>query len=485
MRHALLLTLLVPGVLVAQPSRTALTSGTWAITDVTVIPMTRDTALPHHTVLVRDGRIVPMGPAARVTVPRGARRIDGRGKWLMPGLSDMHVHLHADAADVPDSIAPRELGVMLANGVTTARLMIGTPQHLVLKRELLAGRLAGPQLWVASPQFTGRPEENARVVATPDAARAAVREVSDAGYDFIKLTTFISRPVFDAIVDEAARRRIRVVGHVDQQVGLERALEAREQVEHLDGYFEAVIADSVRERGPLSNYGVFRLASWPLLDEMDDAKIALIAGATARAGVWSGPTLTVFNTAFAIGQTEAEARARPDWALSPPAWRALYLRANARYWTDSARTVRTEARRRRFVDVRNRLVKAIADSGGRILASSDTPEWFMTYGFTLHRELAALVDAGLTPYQALLAATRHPAEFLGAEREWGTIAPGRRADLVLLAGDPRADIHNTSRIAGVSIGGRWLDDAERARLLDDAARVLSGGGDGGSGADRP
>jgi imidazolonepropionase-like amidohydrolase len=478
-RHATLLALLAPLALPAQASRTALTPGTLAIVDVTVIPMTRDTALAHHTVVVRDGRIVTVGPVARVAVPRGARRIDGRGRWLIPGLADMHVHLHADDA-IPDSVAPRELGVMLANGVTTARLMIGTPEHLVLRRDLLAGRVMGPQLWVASPQLTGRPAENARVVTTADEARAAVREVSEAGYDFVKLTTFISRPVYDAVVDEAARRRIRVVGHVDAQVGIERALAAGQQVEHLDDYFEAVLADSVKERGPLSNYGVFRLASWPLLDHMDDAKIARIAGATARAGVWSGPTLVVFNTAFAIGQTEAEARARPDWALSPPAWRALYLRANARYWSDSARLVRTEARRHRFVEVRNRLVKAIVDSGGKVLAGSDSPEWFMTYGFTLHRELAALVDAGLTPWQALLAATRHPAEFLGAESEWGTIAPGRRADLVLLAGDPRADIHNTSRIAGVSIGGRWLDDVERARLVREAARLLSGE-DGGVG----
>jgi imidazolonepropionase-like amidohydrolase len=473
LRSFLLALALPAGALAAQPSRTALAPGTLAIVDVTVVPMTRDTALAHHTVVVRDGRIVAVGPAARVAVPRGARRIDGRGRWLVPGLADMHVHLHADD-EIPDSVAPRELGVMLANGVTTARLMIGTPEHLSLRRAILAGDELGPQLHVASPQLTGRPEKNARVVTTPDEARAAVREVSDAGYDFVKLTTFITRPVYDAIVDEAARRRIRVVGHVDPQVGLARALEAGQQIEHLDNYFEAVLADTARERGALSNYGVFRLASWPMLDQMDDARIARVAGATARAGVWSGPTLTVFNTAFAIGQTEDEARARPDWALSPPAWRGLYLRANARYWSDSARTVRTDARRRRFVEVRNRLVKAIVDSGGRILAGSDTPEWFMTYGYTLHRELAALVDAGLTPYQALVAATRGPAEFLGAEGEWGTIAPGRRADLVLLAGDPRADIHNTSRIAGVAIGGRWLDDAERTRMVRDAARALSG-----------
>jgi imidazolonepropionase-like amidohydrolase len=235
-----------------------------------------------------------------------------------------------------------------------------------------------------------------------------------------------------------------------------------------------VRADSSPVTHVLSNYGVFRLAAWPVLDHMDDRKVDALAGAVARAGVWSVPTLAVFNTAFALGQTEAEVKARPDWRLLPPAQRTLYLRANARYWSDSARLVRTDARRRRFVDVRNRLVKGIVDSGGRVMAGSDTPEWFMTYGYTIHRELAALVEAGLTPHQALAAATRNPAEYLGALGEWGTIATGRRADLVLLAGDPRADIHNTSRIVGVSIGGRWVDDRERARLIEEAARLLSG-----------
>jgi imidazolonepropionase-like amidohydrolase len=135
--------------------------------------------------------------------------------------------------------------------------------------------------------------------------------------------------------------------------------------------------------------------------------------------------------------------------------------------------VRTEARRRRYVEVRNAVVKAIADSGGKVLAGSDTPEWFHLYGYGLHRELAALVAAGLTPYQALEAATRNPAEFLEASREWGTIEAGKRADLVLLAADPLADIRNTTRIEGVSMGGRWLDRATLDGMIQAAGRRLN------------
>src|SRR6185436_8287878 len=131
-----------------------------------------------------------------------------------------------------------ELGVMVANGVTAARLMIGTPQHLMLRRDVAAGRVLGPQLWAAGPQLTGRRSENAHVVTTPEEARAAVRAVADAGYDFVKLTLDISRPVYDAVVDEVARRAIRVVGHVDTAVGVPRALAAGQQIEHLDAYFE-------------------------------------------------------------------------------------------------------------------------------------------------------------------------------------------------------------------------------------------------------
>jgi imidazolonepropionase-like amidohydrolase len=399
----------------AQVDRGHLTSGALAITNVTVIPMTTDTVLHGATVVVRDGRIVAVGPARDVPVPTGARRIDGKGRYLIPGLADMHVHLYADGA-VPDSVAPYELGVMVANGVTAVRIMSGTPEHFGLRADVAAGRVRGPQLWIASPQFAGKPYENTRVVTTPEEARVAVRQMADSGYDFIKLTLHISRPVYDAVVDEARRAGIRVIGHVDPQVGVARAIAAGQQIEHLDNYFEVVLADSAPMKESVSGGLVYRLQNWPSLDFVDDRKLAAVAGATARAGIWSVPTLVVFNEAFAIGHSDEEIRRRPDWALMPAEQRELYLKTRTRYWSAANAEVRTDARRRRYVQVRNALVKAIHDSGGRIMTGSDTPEWFHAYGFGLHRELQALVQAGLTPWQALEAATRNPAEFLGGAR---------------------------------------------------------------------
>ncbi len=450
-------------------SRGALASGTLAITDVTVIPMAGDTTIRDATVLVRDGRIAEVGPSRKVKVPSGARRIDGRGRYLIPGLADMHAHLYSDG-EVPDSVAPYELGVMVANGVTATRFMIGTEEHFALRKQVEAGRIVGPQLWLASPHFTGKEDLNSRVVTTPEEARKAVKEMADLGYDFIKLTLFITPPVYDAIVSEAKARGIRVVGHVDPQVGVAKALAAGQQIEHLDNYLESVLADSAPMRESVSDRGVFKLANWESLDYVDDRKVERIAGATARSGTFTCPTLTVFKVAFALGQSEAEVKARPDWGIMPPDMRGLYLKAREKYWSNPA----SEERRMRWVEVRNRLVKAIADSGGKIMAGSDTPEWFFGYGWTLHREMESLVAAGLTPYQALAAATRNPAEFLRASKEWGTIERGKRADLVLVTGNPLEDIRNTAKIEAVAIGGRWLDQAERERMITSAVERLGG-----------
>ena len=456
----------------AQPSRTPLASGITAFTNVAVIPMTSDTVLHDMTVIVRDGRIASITPARSAQVPGDARRIDGRGRFLIPGLADAHTHLYSDD-EVADSLASYELGVMLANGVTVARLMIGTPEQLRLRADVASGRVLGPQLWLASPQLTGNRTANARTVTTPEDARAAVREVADAGFDFVKLTENIPVPVYEAIVDEARRRRIPIDGHVDPRVGVARALASRQNIQHLDAYFEAALADSAPSRESLTQGGVFRLANWRSIDHVDDAALARLAGATARAGIWSTPTLTVFNTAFAIGFTDDELHARPDWQLMPANFRRLYGNARQRYWNPANDSVRTPERRRRYVDVRNRLTKAIVDSGGRVLAGSDSPDWFNVYGWTLHRELENLVVAGLTPYQALATATRNPAEYFGARGEWGTIERGKRADLVLVSASPLADIRNTRRIEGVSIGGRWLERSALDAMVSEASARIN------------
>lgn len=435
-----------------------------AFEHVTVIPMDRERVLRDRTVVVRDGIIAEVGDARRVRVPQGAARIDGRGKYLLPGLVDMHAHLFSDD-DFPDELGADELTLMLANGITTVRLMIGTPEHLALRARVERGELQGPTIYAASPQLTGSQrgaESNGRHVTTAEQARAAVRDFKAAGYDFIKLTNYITPEVYDAVNEEARAQGIRVVGHVDTRVGVRRALAAGQQIEHLDAYLESVLKDESPIKESVSDVGLFRPKNWESLDYVDEAKVRQLARETARAGVYSTPTLTFFKITFGTGTTDEEIRARPDYRFYTPQMRERWHAAIKRIWANPP----AEARRREYVRVRNLLVKEIHAAGGKIMAGSDSPEAFLLYGWSLHRELRSLVEAGLSPYAALEAATRTPAEYLRALDRQGTVTKGKRADLLLLDANPLEAIANTERRAGVMARGRWLPETELRATLD-------------------
>lgn len=206
-----------------------------AFVNVSVVPMDAERVLSNQTVIVRNGLIAEIGDAKRVKVPGGAQRIDGAGKFLIPGLIDMHVHLMSDDDEFPDSLAEDELKIMIAHGVTTIRLMTGTPEQLALRARSARGEIIAPTMYVASPQFIGKKSTNAYVVTTETEARESVRKAKRDGYDYLKITTNVKAEVYEAIVDEARKENIRVVGHADSRfVGLARALKAGQQIEHLD-----------------------------------------------------------------------------------------------------------------------------------------------------------------------------------------------------------------------------------------------------------
>ncbi|MCO6511987.1 MAG: amidohydrolase family protein [Aridibacter famidurans] len=447
-RFIFLVVFAAAGLVAAQPPFAV----TFAITNVTVIPMDSERTIPNATVVVFDGKIAAVSQNGKV--PAGAIVIDGRGKFLIPGLADMHAHLFSDY-DFPEELARDELRVMLANGVTTVRLMIGTPEHIGLRDRINAGRLLGPTIYAASPQISGRSFGeifNGYVATNAAEAREAVRRAKAARFDFIKLTFFISREVYDAVIDEAKKQKIRVIGHVDRQVGLEAALDAGQQVEHLDGYFEAMIPEGSGLAGSTSGVFVWRPEAWESLDVLDEKKIPELARLTAEKSLFTVPTLTFLKRAFGTGQTDEEIAESPDHGFIPDRIREEMGGPRAQFWKNPP----AEARRKKYVEYRNKLVKAIHDAGGKVMAGSDAPEWFLLYGYTLHRELESLREAGLSNYAVLESATRHPAEFLGELDSAGTIEPGKRADLVLLDADPLKDISSTRKITGVMVRGQWF-----------------------------
>ncbi len=441
-----------------------------ALLDVSVIPMDRERVLEHQTLLIQGSRIRYIGPEAGVRLTPETLRIDGRGQFVIPGLFDMHAHLLSDDR-IADEHGADELLVMVTRGVTSARLMIGRPQHLELRREIAAGALLGPNLTVASPQLAGRSFGrlfNGRAVTDADQAKQAVREFASMGYDAVKLTFWITPEVYDAVQRTAQLLGLPVVGHVGPQVGLERALEAGQQIEHLDQALELLLPEDLRDEG-LSGIGIWQREHWEHIGSYDAEGIEPLAERIAAAGVWSTPTNAFLVSSFGRQRSEAEIDASPDAAFVSPSVRTDLLSNRERFWSAPP----PAQARARFVALRHDLIAALDQAGARLMAGSDCPEWMLLWGFSLHRELESLVEAGLSPYRALESATRNPAEYLGELDEVGTVERGKRADLVLLGSNPLENIANTRDIQGVCLGGRWLSADELSELTEGARQRLS------------
>jgi imidazolonepropionase-like amidohydrolase len=427
---------------------------TYAFVDITLIPMDRERVVDHQTVLVRNGRIAELGAAATVQVPAGAVPIDGRGKFLMPGLAETHAHIPAPQQGYSEW-AEDVLFLYLSGGVTTIRGMLGHPSHLDLRRRVAAGEVLGPRIWTSGPSANGTS------TPSPTAADSAARATKAAGYDFIKIHPGLSRASFDALDAAADEGGITFSGHVPTDVGIARALEARyASIDHLDGYLNAALADGASTQGVDAAWFA---ANWAPF--VDPAKLDRLARQTQEAGVWNVPTQSLMES-YATDESAESMAGRPELRYIPPPMRQQWVtwKRNAFQSTPSPET------RRRFLEVRRRLIKALHEAGAGLLLGSDAPQVWNVPGFSIRRELESIVAAGLTPYEALLTGTRNVAVFFGVENEAGTIAVGKRADLVLLDANPLADVGNVANPAGVMVHGRWLPRSEIQARLDRIAQ---------------
>jgi imidazolonepropionase-like amidohydrolase len=417
-----------------------------AITSVAVVPMDRERTIADQTVIIRGDRIAEIGPSARVQVPAGATRVDGAGKFLMPGVAEMHAHI--PGGNAPDELLDRVLTLFLANGVTTIRGMLGDPRHLTLRAAVARGERLGPTIYTSGPSFNGNS------ATSPEVAAKMVQDQKAAGYDLLKVHPGVPLAAFNAMASTADKLGIRFSGHVPADVGLARALEAKyHSIDHIDGYFEyAVRGDAPVDR---KNPGFFAST---FSAHLDPAKLQQAVADTKKAGVWIVPTQGLMEI-FMSPATPDEMRKRPGVQYMPSQIVDNWVKQRTGLM---AQPTFTKEINERFLAERRRLLKALHDAGVDIVLGSDAIQTFSVPGFSIANEMQAMARAGLTPYQIYVTGTRNVARYFGREKEAGTVEVGRVADLVLVNADPLKDVANFAQQSGAVVRGRWY---QRADLL--------------------
>lgn len=425
------------------------------IEHVTILPMTRDgDRIDDGTVVLRGARIAALGPASEIDMPQHARRIDGRGRFLMPALADMHVHIENEAIfrrmgaqgkapaatfDTQDVLLP-----YVANGVLQVFNLSSGPEAMAQRDAVDAGRILGPHIALAV-MVDGDPPINpdmARVAASPEDGRRLAAEIDAAGYDAVKTYTNLSFESFSAIVAAARERGLKVVGHLP----LRQADRTQELLQ--PGFGMVAHAEEFAYQSPA----------------VTESDIPRFADLVRRSDVWQVTTLKLNERVVEMTRQSAGTAERPEMRYVHPLTRQQW-QANNRY----AQTASLLPRREAVVRFNPVLLRAFVKAGVPIVVGTDTLVAGVIPGFGLHDELEALANAGLPNSLILEAATRLPAQWLGVSDDRGSIAVGRRADLLLLDADPLADVANTRRIAAVIASGRVLMRQE----LDEKMQALA------------
>jgi len=436
------------------------------LSHVTVIDVAAGRAKPEMTVIVAGDRIEVVGPSAKVRTPDNASVVDAKGKFLIPGLWDAHYHVaHEYSANWAREVS---LPLLVANGVTGIRDMGGDFDLIKsLRKEIAAGTIAGPRIIAAGPQLTGTSKDSAQFLASNNeqAARRSVIYLKQAGGDFIKVQSMVRRDAYFAIADEAKRQGLPFVGHVPELITAVEASDAGQRsMEHSMGIWQSCssaepelrksMTEVLRDTETTPNY-VFARMSFGLpprgtLDTFSDTKAARLFERFARNGTAQVPTLVEEQSfALVVSNTLMDQRGMnfvPPSMQKPWDLPNILTPLSAEDRQDLVKIVPM------MLDVVGRMHRA----GVRILAGTDAP-WLVVPGFGLHDELVLLVKAGLTPADALRAATLDTAQFLGLQNSLGTVETGKFADLVLLDANPLQDLRNTHKISGVFLQGHYFD----------------------------
>lgn len=408
------------------------------ITHVTVIDATGKAAMHDLTVVIAGERIVTIGKSSEVLLPRGAQVVDGAGKFLIPGLWDAHVHLSWTTASA--------LPVLIANGVTSVRDMGGRLSELDDWRTKIAtGTLVGPRILRAGPILNGQKFNQYQLVSgNPDETRGVIRALKEAGVDFIKIHRRMPKDSYLAAIDEVKKQGLTLVGHIPMTVTPEEASDAGQAtIEHTETLFEGTFGAALKGRKLFEAIRQFRE------DEADKLFARFVRNHTV-----SDPTLIAYRGSIDFSEPGLPANPNLKYVA------ASNKKTLEQYKLPAAELAQWKETFAELCEVVKQMHKArVTLIAGSDIAGPRIP------GFSLHQELALLVQCGLTPMQALQAATSTPAGVFSKSKDLGTIEVGKLADLILLDANPLDDIHNTERIRAVIVGGKLMNRAALDKLL--------------------
>ena len=447
-----------------------------AFTHVTVIDATGSPAQPDMTVVVANQRIAAIGPSKTTEIPTDAEIFDATGKFLIPGLADMHIHL--TAAGEPDGSRKFIVPLLLANGITAVRDMGSYLDSIIpLRKEIEDGKRLGPRIFTPGPYLDGDPPSFQPSIVVTSSAQASteVRALIQKHVDFIKVQSILSRDAYFAIAAAANRQHIVFVGHVPDRVTAAEAADAgQHSIEHLTNVLRGCSRDEpklmreqffVTAKKQSAGQSRARESRWMnrLLSEYSEEKAAVLIAKFREKDVWQTPTLTLLKSnAF---PTLEDAISSDDRAKCIPAGTLANWKKSRAGQMKTLSPQESELHAQ-LMQKSMDLVAQMQKTGVKILAGTDSPAPYVFPGSGLHDELQLLVQAGLTPMEALQSATKNPAEFLHIEKDSGTIKTGKYADLLLLDANPLENIRNTRKIRAVILHGKLLDRSALDALLE-------------------
>ncbi|MEP0006194.1 MAG: amidohydrolase family protein [Balneola sp.] len=415
-----------------QTTKQKVTGNVTAFTNVSVIPMTSNRVIENQTVVIRGDEISLIAPSENVEFDSEATIIDGSGKFLIPGLAEMHGHVPPTD---PPSNAPRYMNMeyventlflYTAAGITTVRGMLGWANQLELKDKVSSQEIIGPSLYLAGPSFNGNS------IGSVEEATSKVRQQKEEGWDLLKIHPGLTLEEYDAMAQTANEIGITFGGHIPSDVGIIHAIEmGQETIDHMDGYVAYLDSYTGKEL---------------------DQKIHELIALTKENNVWVVPTQALWETILGAADYDAlreydELKYIPKNLVSGyNAWTKRLLN-NSNFNLENARE---------HAALRQRLLSEMNKSGVKILMGTDAPQLYSIPGFSIHRELKVMSEAGMTPYEILVTGTKNVGEYFSHKDNFGTIEVGQRADLILVDNNPLEDISNLKKHSGVMVAGRWL-----------------------------